>query len=165
MKDAPSYTYRNSGVMFHSQDPKTILKEQDWPLSVEYQMLADAGDGNPRPTGNMCSPGTEVFYSGEMDPRHCIESSSPTIPWDEWVQADLIVYGDSLVIHKVNGKTVLKYTKPQIGGEVANGYDPNIKIDGKMLSKGYIGLQAEGQGVIFKDIKIKNLAKTDTSMK
>jgi len=65
MKDAPSYTYRNSGIMFHSQDPKTILKEQDWPISVEYQILADAGDGNPRPTGNMCSPGTEVYFEGE----------------------------------------------------------------------------------------------------
>ena len=37
---APSYTYRNSGVMFHSQAPETILKDQDWPISVEYQMLA-----------------------------------------------------------------------------------------------------------------------------
>jgi len=62
LEDAPGYTFRNSGVMFHSQAPKTILKEQDWPISVEYQMLADAGDGKPRPTGNMCSPGTEVFY-------------------------------------------------------------------------------------------------------
>jgi len=157
MKDAPDYTYRNSGVMFHSQAPETILKEQDWPISVEYQMLADAEDGNPRPTGNMCSPGTEVFFNGEMDPRHCINSSSPTIPWDQWVKAELIVYGDSLVIHKVNGEKVLEYTSPQIGGGVANGYDPAIKIDGKMLKEGYIGLQAEGQGVEFKNIYIKSL--------
>jgi hypothetical protein len=40
LEDAPSYTFRNSGVMFHSQDPNTILKGQDWPISVEYQMLA-----------------------------------------------------------------------------------------------------------------------------
>ncbi len=72
MEDAPDYAYRNSGVMFHSQAPETILKEQDWPISVEYQMLADEGDGEPRPTGNMCSPGTEVFFEGEMDPRHWI---------------------------------------------------------------------------------------------
>tara|TARA_R100001369_G_scaffold73872_1_gene102511 strand:+ start:522 stop:1319 length:798 start_codon:yes stop_codon:yes gene_type:complete len=156
MEDAPGYTYRNSGVMFHSQDPKTILKNQDWPISVEYQMLADAGDGNPRPTGNMCSPGTEVFFEGEMDPRHCISSSSDTYLWNEWVQAELIVQ-DSLVIHKVNGKTVLKYTKPQIGGGTTEGYDPAIKQDGKLLTQGYIGLQAEGQGVEFRDIKIKRL--------
>ena len=31
-KGAPSYTLRNSGIMFHSQDPATMLKEQDWPI-------------------------------------------------------------------------------------------------------------------------------------
>lgn len=157
MKDAPGYTYRNSGVMFHSQDPATILKEQDWPISVEYQLLAEEKEGIPRPTGNMCSPGTEVFYKGKMDPRHCIDSSSDTYKWNEWVTSELIVYKDSLVIHKVNGKKVLEYTKPQIGGGVANGYDPSIKQDGKPLTEGYIGLQAEGQGVEFKDIMIKEL--------
>ncbi|WP_375582385.1 DUF1080 domain-containing protein [Cyclobacterium xiamenense] len=157
MEDAPDYTYRNSGVMFHSQAPETILKEQDWPISVEYQMLADAGDGKPRPTGNMCSPGTEVVFQGEMDPRHCINSTSPTFGWDEWVHAELIVYRDSLIIHKVNGDTVLEYSQTQIGGGVANGYDPAFKVDGKPLKEGYIGLQAEGQGVEFKNIRIKEL--------
>ncbi len=155
MKDAPSYTYRNSGIMFHSQDPATILKDQDWPISVEYQMLADAGDGRPRPTGNMCSPGTEVFFKGELYPGHCINSSSATYPWDEWVSGELIVYGDSLVRHVVNGQTVLEYTRPHIGGGVANRYDPAIKTDGKRLTEGFIGLQAEGQGVEFRNIMIK----------
>ena len=157
MKDAPSYTYRNSGVMFHSQDPSTILKEQDWPISVEYQILAGTGDGKPRPTGNMCSPGTEVFFKGEMDPHHCINSSSKTYNWDEWMSGELIVYGDSLVIHMVNGEKVLEYTKPQIGGGVANGFDPAIKIDGKPLTEGFIALQAEGQGIEFKEIKLRKL--------
>ncbi len=157
MADAPEYTYRNSGIMFHSQAPETILKEQDWPISVEYQMLADAGDGNPRPTGNMCSPATEVYYEGEMFPGHCINSTSDTYPWDEWVSGELIVFGDSLVIHMVNGDTVLQYSQTQIGGGVANRYDPKIKIDGKPLEEGYIGLQAEGQGVEFRNISIKSL--------
>ena len=157
LSDAESFTFRNSGVMFHSQDPKTILKEQDWPISVEYQILADEGKGEPRPTGNMCSPGTDVIFDKQIDPRHCIRSSSKTFPWDEWVQGELIVYKDSLVIHKVNGETVLEYSKPQIGGVVANGYDPALKIDGKLLTKGYIGLQAEGQGIEFKTIMIKEL--------
>ncbi len=157
MKDAPIYTYRNSGLMFHSQDPKTILKEQDWPISVEYQILAGAGDGNPRPTGNMCSPGTEVFFEGEKYPQHCINSSSKTYNWNEWVSGELIVYGDSLVIHIVNGEEVLRYSKPQIGGGVANGFDPAIKIDGKPLTEGFIALQAEGQGIEFREIKIKQL--------
>ncbi|RXG15029.1 putative protein DUF1080 [Leeuwenhoekiella aestuarii] len=157
MEDAPSYTYRNSGVMFHAQAPETILKEQDWPLSVEYQMLAEAEPGKARPTGNMCSPGTDVFYQGKKSNDHCINSSSDTYTWDTWVEADLIVYQDSLIIHKVNGKEVLRYTNTQIGGEVAKGYNPDLKVDGKTLKSGYIGLQAEGQGVIFKDIKLKKL--------
>lgn len=157
MPDAPGYTFRNSGVMFHSQDPATILKEQDWPISVEYQMLAEEKEGVSRPTGNMCSPGTDVFYQGEVDPRHCIDSSSETFKWNRWVTSELIVYGDSLVIHKVNGKKVLEYTKPQIGGGVVNRHDPAMKQDSKRLTKGYIGLQAEGQGVEFKDIMIKEL--------
>ena len=157
LKDAPSYTYRNSGIMFHSQAPRTILKEQDWPISVEYQMLAEEEEGQARPTGNMCSPGTEVYYEGEMDPRHCINSSSATYHWDQWVSGELIVYGDSLVTHMVNGDTVLQYTQPQIGGGVANRFDPAIKIDGKPLTEGYIGLQSEGQGIEFRNIEIKSL--------
>lgn len=157
MKDAPDYTYRNSGVMFHSQDPNSILKEQDWPISVEYQMLAREEEGKARPTGNMCSPGTEIFYEGTLFPQHCLNSSSPTFDWKEWVKAELIVYSDSLIIHLVNGDTVLQYSKPHIGGEVANGFDPDIKIDGRALTSGFIGLQAEGQGVEFKDIKLKKL--------
>ncbi|MEH6620275.1 DUF1080 domain-containing protein [Maribacter arcticus] len=154
---APEYTMKNSGLMFHSQDPKTMLKEQDWPISVEMQFLAGIEEGIERPTGNMCSPGTDVVYEGKIDPRHCINSSSDTYFGDQWVTAELIVFHDSLVKHIINGKTVLQYTKPQIGGEVANGYDPKIKQDGKPLKEGLIALQSEGQPIDFRDIKIKNL--------
>jgi len=156
-KGAPSYTLLNSGVMFHSQDPKTILKEQDWPISVEMQLLAGLGDGKPRPTGNMCSPGTDVVYNGKISPDHCISSSSKTYDGDQWVRGELIVLGDSLITHIINGDTVLRYSKPQIGGGVANGFDPKYKQDGKLLSSGFIALQSEGQPVDFKNIMIKQL--------
>jgi len=68
-----------------------------------------------------------------------------------------MVYGDSLVIHIVDGEEVLRYSKPQIGGGVADGFDPAIKIDGKLLKEGYIGLQSEGQGIEFREIKIRKL--------
>jgi hypothetical protein len=143
--------------MFHSQAPETILKEQDWPISVEYQMLAQEKEGVARPTGNMCSPGTDIVYQGKIDPRHCINSSSPTFAWDAWVKAELIVYGDSIVHHLVNGDTVLTYSFPQVGGGVANRYDPKLKVDGTPLRSGYIGLQSEGQGVLFRALKIREL--------
>lgn len=69
----------------------------------------------------------------------------------------MIVYGDSLVIHKINGKEVLRYEQPQIGGGVASRYDPTIKIDGKLLSEGHIALQSEGQPIDFRNIRLKNL--------
>lgn len=156
-KDAPSYTIRNSGVMIHSQDPRTMPKEQDWPISVEFQLLAGLDDGKPRPTGNMCSPGTDVVYKGKIDPRHCIESSSKTYGLNEWVKGEIIVLGDSLVTHIINGDTVLQYSKPQIGGGVVTNFDPKIKQDGKLLSSGFIALQSEGQPVDFRNITILNL--------
>ena len=156
-KDAPSYTELNSGIMFHSQDPRTMPKEQDWPISVEMQFLAGLADGKPRPTGNMCSPGTDVIFEGRKDPRHCINSTSKTYPKEEWVKAELIVLGDSLVQHFINGEKVLEYSKPQIGGGVANRFDPALKIDGKLLKEGFIALQSEGQEIDFRNIQLLNL--------
>ena len=154
---APSFTLKNSGVMFHSQDPRTMPKEQDWPISVEMQFLAGIKEGEARPTGNMCSPGTDVVYKGKIDPRHCINSTSDTYYGDQWVKAEMIIRGDSLVTHIINGKKVLEYTTPQMGGGVANGFDPKIKQDGKLLSEGFIALQSEGQPIDFRNVKIKNL--------
>jgi hypothetical protein len=154
---APDYTLLNSGVMFHSQDPRTILKEQDWPISVEMQLLAGLGDGKPRPTGNMCSPGTDVVYQGKISPDHCINSTSKTYDGDQWVRGELIVLGDSLITHIINGDTVLRYSLPQIGGDVAHGFDPKYKQDGKLLSSGFIALQSEGQPVDFRNITIRKL--------
>lgn len=154
---APSYTIMNSGVMFHSQDPRTMPKEQNWPISVEMQFLGGLEEGRPRPTGNMCSPGTEVIYNGKMYPGHCINSSSETYFGDQWVSVELIVLGDSLVYHLVNGDTVLQYTEPQIGGGVVERFDPTMKQDGKLLNEGFIALQSEGQPVDFKNIRLLNL--------
>ena len=156
-KGAPSYTLLNSGVMFHSQDPHTILKEQDWPISVEMQFLAGLGDGKPRPTGNMCSPGTEIVYQGKQYNGHCLNSTSKTYDKDEWVHAELIVLGDSLITHIINGDTVLQYSKPGMGGGVVNGYDKAIFKPGMSLSSGFIALQSEGHPIDFKNIQLKKL--------
>lgn len=156
-RGAPDYTRLNSGVMFHAQDPRTMPVAQDWPISVEMQFLAGLGDGRPRPTGNMCSPGTHVVYKGKLDETHCINSTSKTYGRDEWVRAELLVYGDSLVQHIINSDTVLQYEKPQIGGGVANRYDPKVKVDGKLLSSGFIALQSEGQPIDFRNIQLRDL--------
>jgi hypothetical protein len=156
-RGGPDYALLNSGVMFHSQDPRSILKEQNWPISIEFQFLAGLGDGKPRPTGNMCSPGTDIVYQGEVYAGHCLNSTSKTYSKDEWVQAELIVLGDSLVTHIINGDTVLQYSKPTMGGGVANRYDSLLWKPGMPLKSGYIALQSEGQPIDFRNVKIKEL--------
>lgn len=154
---APEWTNLNSGVMFHAQDPTTILKEQDWPIAVEMQFLASPGDSSLRPTGNMCSPGTEIVYQGTKYNGHCLNSTSKTYAPDEWVAAELIVLKDSLIMHVINGDTVLRYAKPSIGGGVVSGYNPAQFVEGKSLTSGYIGLQSEGQPVQFRNIYLKEI--------
>ncbi|MEJ2204492.1 MAG: DUF1080 domain-containing protein [Gemmatimonadota bacterium] len=154
---APDYARLNSGVMFHSQDPRTMPVGQDWPISVEFQLLAGLQDGQPRPTGNMCSPGTTVMYEGVRDERHCIESTADTYPAGRWVHAELVVLGDSLVTHLIEGRQVLEYTHPVIGGGVVSGYDPSQKVDGRPLSEGFVALQSEGQEVDFRNVRLLDL--------
>lgn len=158
-KGAPEYTLLNSGVMFHSQDPKTMLKEQNWPISVEMQFLAGLNDGKPRPTGNMCSPGTDIVYEGKIYDSHCLNSTSKTYEGDQWVSAELIVLGDSLITHIINGDTVLQYSKPTMGGGVVNGYDSALWKPGMPLKSGFIALQSEGQPIDFRKVVLKNLKK------
>lgn len=158
-KGAPEYTLLNSGVMFHSQDPRSMKKDQNWPISVEMQFLAGLGDGQPRPTGNMCSPGTDIVYEGKLYDGHCLNSSSKTYDKNEWVRAELIVLGDSLITHIINGDTVLQYSKPTMGGGVVNGYDSALWIPGKPLKSGFIALQSEGQPIEFRKVELKNLKK------
>src|SRR5262245_33008673 len=35
----PAWAMRNNGLMLHSPDPKTMLKDQDFPISMEVQLL------------------------------------------------------------------------------------------------------------------------------
>jgi hypothetical protein len=132
-------------------------KEQNWPISVEMQFLAGLGDGKPRPTGNMCSPGTDIVYQGRKYDAHCLNSSSKTYDKSEWVRAELIVLHDSAIAHIINGDTVLQYSQPTIGGGVVDGYDPALWQSGKKLTAGYIGLQSEGQPIEFRNIFLKRL--------
>ena len=157
MPDAPEYARLNSGLMFHSQDPRTMPVGQDWPISVEFQFLAEEELGQPRPTGNMCSPGTAIVYEGQLDERHCIESIAGTYPKDRWVSAELLVLGDSLARHMIEGEQVMEYTHPQIGGGVVSGYDPAQKQDGGLLAAGFIALQGEGQEIDFRNVRLLNL--------
>ena len=97
------------------------------------------------------------MYQGILYPDHCLNSTSKTFNKDEWVRAELIVLGDSLITHIINGDTVLQYTNPTMGGGVVNGFDSALWEPGKPLTSGYIALQSEGQPIDFRNIELKEL--------
>lgn len=159
LNDTPDWARRNSGVMLHAQDPRSMLRDQDFPISIELQFLGGFSDGRPRSTANMCSPGTEVDIDGQMARAHCVNSRSQTYHGDEWVRVEAIVWGDSLVKHIVNGDTVMTYTNPRIGGGNVNGHDPAQMVDGQALSSGWIALQSEGHPIEFRRVELRVLRR------
>ncbi len=149
------WAIKNSGVMFHAQSPESMLLDQEFPVSIEAQFLGGLGDGE-RPTGNLCTPGTNVVINGELITQHCINSSSPTFDGEEWVLFELVVYGDSIIHHLVNGDTVLTYQKPQVGGgSLPEGYP---FPEGTNIPSGYIALQAESHPFDFRKVELLDLS-------
>ena len=153
----PPWAMRNNGLMLHCQKPSTMLKDQDFPISIEVQLLGGLSDGKPRTTANLCTPGTNVVYKGQLHTPHCTTSSSQTYDGDQWVRVEVEVHGDEIVRHIIDGKTVLEYSKPQIGGGSVNPVDPAVKIDGTPLTSGYISIQAETAPTDFRKIELLNL--------
>ena len=160
-----SWNVRNSGIMLHSQSAKSNDLNQDFPVSIEIQLLGGLGKG-PRTTGNLCTPGTQVVFNDKLDFTHCISSNSKTYDGDGWVHVEAIILGDQSITHIVEKDTVLVYEKPQITtsyldddwdryGVTSKDYWKNIS--GKLLSEGYIAIQAESHAIDFKNIELLNL--------
>jgi ABC-type molybdate transport system substrate-binding protein len=155
--NAPSWAARNSGVMVHSQPPATMLRDQDFPISIEVQFLGGLGDGRPRPTGNLCSPGTRVVYGGQPDASHCIQAAAPTIDGDRWVTADVLVQGDERIVHYIDGAPVIEYGTITYGGGNVSGHRPDAKPDGQPLAAGFLALQSESHPIQFRRVELLNL--------
>jgi len=151
-----SWAIRNNGIMVHSQSAASMGLMQDFPISLEVQLLGGLGYGT-RTNGNLCTPGTHVVMNDKLVTTHCTNSSSVTFVGDQWIRMEAMVLGDSVIKHIVNGDTVMTYFKPQMGGGAANNTNPGVLVNGKMLSEGYISLQAETAPIDFRKVEIVNL--------
>jgi hypothetical protein len=154
--EGEGWAWRNSGAMLHGQDPHTMLKDQDFPISIEGQFLGGDG-GAERTTSNLCTPGTNVVIDNELFTPHCKSSTSKTYHGDQWVTADFLVLGDSVIRHIMEGEVVLEYNKPQFGGGNVTNFDPKIKKDGELISSGFIYLQSESHPIDFKKVELYDL--------
>ncbi|ADB38911.1 3-keto-disaccharide hydrolase [Spirosoma linguale] len=164
-----SWNVRNSGIMLHSQSAESLSLNQTFPVSLEMQLLGGLGKGE-RHTGNLCTPGTQVFIGNSLRPEHCTDSNSKTYDGDQWVTAEAIVLGDSIVHHLINGETVLTYQRPQVGGGFvskdhdwdagrfgANAEKHWVSQANTPLGSGYLALQAESHPIDFKNIEVLEL--------
>ncbi|HKK82565.1 MAG TPA: DUF1080 domain-containing protein [Prolixibacteraceae bacterium] len=145
MPGGPSWGNRNNGVMFHSQSPESMEIDQNFPTSIEAQLLSNGDDTN-NTNGNVCTPGTIVEIDGEDIQGHCFSSGSKQYYDGDWITFELVVYEDSIAHHIIEGDTVLTYS--------------NIRLDnGSPLSEGYIAIQAESHPTEFRLIEIMELGE------
>ena len=141
-----AWAYMNSGVMIHGQAPETMKLNQDFPVSVEVQLLGQKQGGPDRTTANICTPGTRYVKNGKLIKAHCKQSNSKTFRGEQWVKLEIEVHGSEKIIHRINGEVVFQYEKPQLD-------------DGTLLEGGTISLQSESHACDFRNIEIKQLDK------
>jgi len=156
LSDAPAYCYRNSGVMIHSQSAESMDIEQNWPVSIEVQLLGST-DSVKQKTANICTPGTTVYYKGSFTNEHCVSSASKYYFDKDWVNLDIIVHKGKSISMVIDRDTVLVVSKPQIGGFLL---PENYPLPtGTILEDGYVALQAEGTNIDFRKVDLKILDK------
>jgi hypothetical protein len=66
----PTWGFRNNRIMIFSEPPETMELNQDFPASIEVQLL---GGGNPhgdQNNGSFCTPHTRALYQGELTSKH-----------------------------------------------------------------------------------------------
>ena len=152
--DAPGWAFRNSGVMVHGQAPESMRLDQEFPVSIEVQLLGGNGR-DPRPTANLCTPGTHVVIDGELVTRHCVDSTSETFHGDGWVTVEIEVRGSERIEHRVGGDIVLSYTEPQL--DVQDPDAARLLAGSALLAAGSISLQSESHPVQFRRVEMQPL--------
>ena len=140
LANGPKWARRNNGLMIHGQDPALMTKDQLFPASIEVQ-LRGGWDPKQKPQQsdlNLCTPGTNVVMNGKLYKPHVFNSSSAIYEGDQWVTVEVEVLGSKIVRHRVEGRTVLEYTDPQLDPKDSKAFpmDKLIKANnGQLLKK------------------------------
>jgi hypothetical protein len=162
----PPWAVQNNGLMLHSQSMASMKSDQDFPISLETQILGSGNVGADKTfTMNLCTPGT-AFYTtqtgGSVNDKHCVPStaSNRSAP-GTWAWVSVSVMGDSIIRHynqkSPTGTPVFTYYRPVYwAGNVTNPPD-NTPANGTPLKSGYIAIQAETHPYKFRKIELLNL--------
>ncbi|MCA9044280.1 MAG: DUF1080 domain-containing protein [Planctomycetaceae bacterium] len=152
-KGGPGWALRNSGIMVHGESPHEMGVDQDFPASIEVQLLGGNGKDD-RATANLCTPGTNVVMGDKLITRHCTNSSSKTYHGEDWVVCEVEVHGGKVVKHIMDGEVVLEYEQSQLDPKDAHSADLIKKRGGMLLTGGTISLQSESHPCEFRKVEI-----------
>lgn len=168
----PAWAFQNNGLMLHSQSVASMGLNQDFPVSMETQLLGTGNTGaDNNSTLNLCTPGT-AFYTqatgGTRNESHCFSAATNTrAPTETWTWASVLVLGDSIIRHyngpAATGTPTLTYYRPvRAVNSGAGGVTINV-VDNERLTQGYITIQAETHPYRFRSIDVMNLVGCMTS--
>lgn len=155
LPDTPGWARGNSGVMFHAQSAESMALGQPFPVSLEFQILGRDGEG-ARPTGSVCTPGTNITIAGAPVKAHCTTSTGPTIPNGTWTELELEVSPDGEVIQRIDGAAVHRYAGLELDPADPTTRQLITERGGVLaLTGGYIALQSEGHPIEFRNIRVQ----------
>ena len=158
--NGPDWAFRNNGIMFHSQAPESMTVDQEFPASIEAQMLGGNGT-DERQTANVCSPGTNYVMNRDLITVHCTNSVSETFHGDQWVTMEIEVRGSESIVHRVNGETVFEYSNVQLDPEDADAQRLLNAGISRFVREGYIAIQAESHPTEFRKIDLLPLPTSE----
>ena len=149
---APSWGYRDSGIQYHGQDPKSIALKQSFPVCLEYNLHGGNGK-EERPVGEICANGMYVQIHGKRNESYCtLPTVKKTFHGDQWVTMEIDVQNGK-IIHYVNGVEILRFENPR--------YDPKHEVAKNLIigandvvNGGFISLQSNSAPIDFRKIEI-----------
>lgn len=150
---APGWTYKNSGIQLHSQAPASMGKNQQFPVSVEMDLVGGWIFGS-RPTGDVCHYGTRILVGGAPLPALCSKLSDITIRDEQWVTVTAEVNGGKRIRQAVNGAQVVEYSDVTLDDSNADAQRLLAAGASKGLNSGYISIQSNGYPIEFRRIEV-----------
>ncbi|USX21936.1 DUF1080 domain-containing protein [Oxalobacteraceae bacterium OTU3REALA1] len=150
---APGWGFRNNGIMIFSEPPDTMELDQDFPASIEVQMLGGGGPGDQN-NGSFCTPHTRAVFNGQLTTTHRTSAKSKVYMGDEWVTIEVEVRAGKLIKHILDGETVISYSQPQLDPRDPHSRGLMAKGFPQMLESGYIAIQAETHPTEFRRIEL-----------
>ena len=139
------WAIRNNGLMIHGQTAESMKLNQQFPVSIEVQLLGGTGTED-RGTLNIATPGCDVVIDGKRIKQHVIDSGGPTYHGDGWVTVEVEVHNNRLLKHIAEGEVVAEYSQPQLD-------------DGTPMTGGTLSIQAETHPTEFRKIELLPLSE------